>query len=67
MKNVRRSRLRKVKIYQLASNKRILGKAGKLAMREKKKKDKLITNENCLLVVFRPENVATLPKADCAI
>ena len=36
-------------------------------MREKKKKDKLITNENCLLVAFRPENVATLPKADCAI
>ena len=36
-------------------------------MREKKKKDKLITNENCLLVVFCPENVATLPKADYAI
>ena len=33
-------------------------------MREKKKKYKLITYENCLLVVFHLENVTTLPKAD---
>ena len=38
--------------------------AEKLAMREEKNKDKLITNENCLLVVFDLENVITLPKAD---
>ena len=32
---------------------------------EKKRKNyKLITNENCLLVVFDLENVITLPKAD---
>ena len=36
----------------------------KLAMREEKNKDKLISNENCLLVVFDLENVMTLPKAD---
>ena len=38
--------------------------AEKLAMREQKKKDKLIINENCLLVVFDLENVITLPKAN---
>ena len=37
----------------------------KLAMREKKDKDKLlIKDENYLLVVFDLENVITLPKAD---
>ena len=38
--------------------------AEELAVREKKNKDKLITNENCLLVVFDLENLITLPKAD---
>ena len=38
--------------------------AEKLAMREKKNKDKLTTNENCLLVVFDLENEITRPKAD---
>ena len=33
-------------------------------MREEKNKDKLTTNENCLLVVFDLENEITLPKAD---
>ena len=33
-------------------------------MREEKNKDKLTTNENCLLVVFDLENVITLLKAD---
>ena len=33
-------------------------------MREEKNKDKLITNENCLLVVFDLENVITLQKSD---
>ena len=36
----------------------------KFAMWEQKKKDKLITNENCLLVVFDLENMITLPKAN---
>ena len=34
------------------------------AMREEKKRDKLITNGNCLLVVLDLENLITLPKAD---
>ena len=38
--------------------------AEKLAMREEKKKDKLIEDEKSLMVVFDLENVITLPKAE---
>ena len=38
--------------------------AEKLEIQEEKKKDKLIINENCLLVAFGLENVIRLPKAD---
>ena len=38
--------------------------AEKIAMREEKKKDKLLNNTKCLLVVFDLENVITLPKAE---
>ena len=38
--------------------------AEKIAMREEKKKDKLLNNTKCLLVVFDLENVITFPKAE---
>ena len=38
--------------------------AEKLVVQKEKKTDKLITNENCLSVVFDLENMLTLPKAD---
>ena len=38
--------------------------AEKIAMQEEKKKDKLLNNTKCLLVVFDLENVITLPKAE---